>query len=149
MAQPAPEQPSPPHQRAPASTAALEPRNRLPTGASILALLAWLATALGIGLTVGSDAWSGGCVVDKPLQDGGFLCIVTGGLLSVGAAVTGFVNLTKPGVRGAYLVTAVTAMAMAAVGAMVCLFLLFDATSLHAVIPPVCIPAEPPSHTAT
>ena len=147
MAHPEPGQPMPPYQ--PAPTAALKPRKRVLSGALILALLAWLATALGIGLTVASHAWEGGCVVDKPLQDGGFLCIVLGGLLSVGAAVTGFVTLTKPGVRGAYLVTAVTALAMAAVGAMVCLFLLFDVTSLHAIIPPACIPAELPSHTAT
>jgi hypothetical protein len=59
----------PPYQHvAPIAPAVVKRRNRTAAVALILALLAWLAAALGIWLIVASYAWTNGCVVDKPLN---------------------------------------------------------------------------------
>jgi hypothetical protein len=103
--------------------------------ALILALLAWLAAALGIGLFAASHAWTNGCVVDTPLDGAGTLCLVLGGLLSVGAGVTGLISLRKPRARSPYVAIGVAAMVMAAVGLLVCLFLFSTEIGPHAISP--------------
>src|ERR1700694_1830604 len=108
---------------APTAAAVVKPHTWGAALALILALLAWLAAALGIWLIVASHAWTNGCRVDEPLHNAGTLCLVLGGLLSVGAGVTGLISLLKPRGRGAYLAMGVAAMVMGAVGVMVCLFL--------------------------
>jgi hypothetical protein len=126
----------PPYQPVPPTAAAVgKPRNRVAAVALILALLAWLAAALGIWLIVASHAWTDECLVNTPLDDAGTLCLVLGALLSVGAGVTGLISLLKPRARGAYLAIGVAAMVMGAVGVMVCLFLISHEISPHAINP--------------
>jgi hypothetical protein len=89
MAQTTHGQPMPPDQAVPPGAPAIvKPRNRVADVALIMALLTWLAAALGICLIVASHAWTSGCLVDKPLEGAGSLCLALGGLLSVGAGVT-------------------------------------------------------------
>jgi hypothetical protein len=136
MAHPAHGQPMPPYQPVPPTAAAgVKPRNRAAAVALTLALLAWLAAALGIGVIAASNAWTSGCLADKPLEGAGTLCLVLVGLLSVGAGVTGLISLVKPRVRGAYLAMGVAGMVMGAVGVMVCLVLLRTEISPHAINP--------------
>jgi uncharacterized membrane protein YbhN (UPF0104 family) len=125
--------PYPPVPPTPAGT--VKPRNRTALVALILALLAWLAAALGIWLIVASHAWTDECLVNTPLDDAGTLCLVLGALLSVGAGVTGLISLLKPRARGAYRAIGVAAMVMGAVGVMVCLFLISHEVSPHAINP--------------
>jgi hypothetical protein len=124
----------PPYQPVPPIAAVVKPRNRTAAVALILALLAWLAVALGIGLIVASHAWTNGCVVDKPLNGAGTLCLVLGGLLSVGAGVTGL-SIRKPRARSPYVAIGVAAMVMGAVGVLVCLFLFSTEIRPHAINP--------------
>jgi hypothetical protein len=100
-----------------------------------VALLAWLAAGLGLWLIVASHAWTNGCLVDKTPHGIGILCLLLGGLLSVGAGVTGLISLLKPRARGPYLAIGVAAMVMGAVGALVCLFLFSSEISPHAISP--------------
>lgn len=123
------------HPVPPIAAAVVKPRNRAAAVALILALLAWLAAALGIWLIVASHEWKSECLVDKPLRDAGTLCLVLGGLLSVGAGVTGLFSLVKPRASGAYLAMGVAAMVMGAVGVTVCLFLFSHEISPHAISP--------------
>ena len=124
----------PPYQPVPPN-AFVKPRNRAAAVALILALLAWLAAAVGIWLSVASHASTNGCLVDKPLRAAGGLCVVLGGLLSVGAGVTGLISLIKPRARGAYLAMGVAAIVMGAV-VVVFLFQLFMThLSPHAINP--------------
>jgi hypothetical protein len=113
----------------------VRPRNRTAAAALILALLAWLAAALGIGLIAASHAWTHGCVVDKPLNGAGTVCLILGGLLSVGAGVTGLISLRKPRPRSPYVAVGVAAVVMGAVGVLVCLFLFSTEISPHAINP--------------
>jgi hypothetical protein len=142
MTNPAHGQPMPPYQPVPPIAGAVaKPRNRAAAVALILALLAWLVAALGIGLIVASHALTNGCLADKPLLDAGTLCFVPSGLLSVAAGVTGLISLVRRPAHGAYLSMGVTAMVMGAVGAMVCL-VLFGAE----ITPLARNPAYPPLH---
>jgi hypothetical protein len=69
----------PPYQPGPPIAAtAVKPRNRAAAVALTLALLAWLAAALGIWLIVASHALTDGCLVDKELEGTGTLCLVGG-----------------------------------------------------------------------
>lgn len=118
MTHPGHGQPVPLYQLPP-TAAAVKPRNRAAAVALILALLAWLAAALGIWLIVASHP--NGCHVDKPLLDAGSWCVLLGGLLNAGAGVTGLVSRGKPSARGAYRTMGVAAMVMGGVGVMILL----------------------------
>jgi len=134
MTHPAHGQPMPPYQPVPPTAAAIvKPRNRVAAVAFSLALLAWLVAGLGIWLIGASHAWTTGCLVDKPLEGAGTLCLVLGGLLSVGAAVTGLISLANPRARRAAI--GVAAMVMGAVGVIVCLFLFSSEIRPHAISP--------------
>jgi len=126
----------PRHQPYPPTARVAKPRNRVAATALILALLAGLTAALGIGLIVASHAMTSGCIVDKQLYGAGTLCAVFGGLLSVGAAVTGLISVfNRDRARGAYLVMGVAAMVIGVVAGIVC-FLMFDAyITPHAIDP--------------
>jgi hypothetical protein len=102
--------------------------------ALILALLAGLAAAIGIGLMVASHAFTSGCMVDERLYGAGARWPLIGGPLSVGAAVTGLIGVIGRGrARGAYLVMGIAAVVIAVV---VCLVMLGAPTAPHAGIPP-------------
>jgi hypothetical protein len=136
MAHPAHDQPMPPSQPvSPIAAAVVSPRNRTAAVALILALLACLAAALGIWLIVASHAWTNGCLVDNPLNGAGTWCLVLGGLLNVGAGVTGLISLLKPRACGPYAAIGVAAIVIAAVGVLACLLLFSTQISPHAVNP--------------
>jgi hypothetical protein len=105
------------------------------TVALVLAVLAWLTVAVGIGLVTASHARTSGCVVDKSLRDAGGLCLVAGGLMCLAVAITAIVSLTRPRVQGRYLVMAATALALVAVGGVVCIVLLQLVSAPHAIPP--------------
>ena len=51
-----------------------------------------------------------GCIVDEPLYVTGALCVIFGGLLSVGAALTGLISvIIRDRARGGYLVMDIAA----------------------------------------
>lgn len=108
-----------------------QPR-RVPAASLIPAVVAWLATALAIWLIAASHAWQSGCRVDHSLHTAGTLCLLLGGLLSVGAGVTGLIGLRK---RGGPAAMGVAATVMGALGLVVCLVLFVTETSPHAVNP--------------
>jgi hypothetical protein len=101
------------------AAAVVKPRNRTAAVALILALLAWLAAALAIGLVVAGHAKTNGCIGDT-LRGVESLRLFVGGLLSVGAGVTGLISLLKPRARGAYLAMGMAAMVMGAVVVALC-----------------------------
>jgi predicted acyltransferase len=130
-------QPVPPYPPASDTGAAeAKPRNRTAAVALILALLAWLVAAFGIWLIVASHAWTTGCRVDKSLRDAGtFVCLPLGGLLSLGAVVTGLASRGKSRGRSAHRVMGVVAMVTGAVGLIIILFLFTTEVRPHAVNP--------------
>jgi energy-converting hydrogenase Eha subunit C len=103
----------------------------------ILALLAGLAAALTIGLGVASHAWTSGCIVDRRLEGAAGLCALIGGLLSVGAAVTGLISVInrRHRARGAFLVMGIAALVIGVVGAIFS-FGYFDISIAPRAIPP-------------
>jgi hypothetical protein len=116
------------------AAAVVKPRNRTAVVALILALLAWLAAALAIGLVVVGNAKMHGCV-GNTLLGVESLCLFVGGLLSVGAGVTGLISLLKPRARGVYLAMGVAAVVIGAVVVVLCLLWFSTAISPHAVSP--------------
>jgi hypothetical protein len=112
----------------------VKPRNRTAAVALIKALLAWLAAALAIGLVVAGHAKTHGCIGDT-LRGVESLCLFVGGLLSIGAGVTGLISLLKPRARGAYLAMGVAAMVMGAVVVVLCFLWFSTGISPHAVNP--------------
>ncbi|ORW91443.1 hypothetical protein AWC27_00755 [Mycobacterium szulgai] len=82
-----------------------------------------------------SHAWESGCGVDRNLDGARSRCLILGGLLSVGAGVTGLVSLLRPRVRGAYLAIGVAATAIGAIGLLLCLFLFTTGMSPRAIDP--------------
>ncbi len=115
--------PMPPYQPNSPNTARIaKPRNRVAAIALISALLAGLAAALSIGFAVASHATTSGCIVDNRLDGAAGLCAVIGGLLGIGAVVTGLISLINPGrARGAHLGMGIAAMVIGAIGGIVCL----------------------------
>ena len=112
----------------------MKPRKRTAAVALILALLAWRAAALAIGLVVAGHAKTHGCIGDT-LRGVESLRLFVGGLLSVGAGVTGLISLLKPRARGAYLAMGVAAMVMGAVVVALCFLWFRIWISPHAVSP--------------
>ena len=129
--------PRPPYPPVPPTGAVVEkPRNQVAAVALILALLAWLVAGFSIWLIVASHAWTSGCRVDKPLHDVGTLvCLPFGGLLSLGAAITGLVSRGQPRARDAYRAMGIAAMVMGALGVVIILFLFSTEIRPHAINP--------------
>jgi hypothetical protein len=119
----------------PIDAAVVKSRNRAAAVAVIVALLAWVAAALGIWLIVASHAWTDGCLVNKPVRGAGTLFVVLGGLLSVVAGVAALMSFFRPRARGSYLALGVAAMLMGALSLAVCLVLFSAEITPHAINP--------------
>jgi hypothetical protein len=98
-----------------------------------LALLAWLAAAVHIVLSVASHETTVQCIVDQNLVNAAFLALVTGSLLSVAAVVAGQSGSRRA--RGVYRVLAIAGLAMGALCLLACGFELSHTLSPHAVSP--------------
>lgn len=127
-------QPTPPYQPYSPNTARVaKPRNQVAAIALIVTLLAGLAAALSVGLTVASHAWRSECIADSRLYGAGTVCAVIGVLLSVGAVVTGLIGVIgRDRARGAYLVMGIAAVVIGVVGGLVCLEMFREYITPHA-----------------
>jgi hypothetical protein len=95
---------------------------------------------LGAHFVVASHAMTRGCIVDEPLYVTGALCVIFGGLLSVGAALTGLISvIIRDRARGGYLVMGIAAVVIGVIGGIVC-FVMFGAHVTPHAIPPQYLP---------
>lgn len=137
MSQPGYPQPAPPYQHYPPIVHVAKTRNRAAATALILALLAGLAAALNHRLGVASHTWAFGCIVDRRLEVVAEFFALIGGLLSVGAAVTGLISVInrRHRARGAYLVMGIAALVIGVVGAILSFRYFSVSTAPHAIPP--------------
>jgi len=131
----------PPYQPVPAHSTAPRPRNWTGPVSFTSALLAWVAVALHIGLSVASNEMTigvrmTGCIVDEGLVNAASLSLLAGCLMSIGALVTGSAGLSGPRRGyGVYRALVIAGLALGLVALLACGFELSHAISPHAANP--------------